>query len=64
MQQMSFGVWKNYYDFYDLKHAGVVRGQLEVYVNVEVVRMGRSRVRSMMTPSPPRTRTRVKHINC
>ena len=32
----KFGVWKNYYNLYYLKHGGVVRGKIEVYENVEV----------------------------
>ena len=58
----EFWVWKNYYDVYYLKHGGVGHGKLQVYENVEVVRMGRPRVRPLKTPSSMRTRPHVKHM--
>ena len=64
MHQMSlrFEITTVYYDLYNLKTGGVVHGKLEVYENVEVVRMGRPCVKSLKTPSPPHTRPCVKHI--
>ena len=62
-QQVFGGIWKKtYYGLYYLKHGSVVCGQLGVYVNVELVRMGRPCMRSMMTLSPPHTRPCVKHV--
>ena len=48
----EFGVWKNYYDLYYVKHGGVIRGKLEVYENVGVLSLGGPCVRSLKTPSP------------
>ena len=50
----EFGVWKDYYDHYYLKHGlrGVVCGKLEVYKNVGVLSPGGPHVSPLKTPSP------------
>ena len=61
--QMSWGLQKLLWSLlFKTRRCNVIRGQLKVYANVEVVRMGRPRVRSLKTPTSPYTRPCVKHI--